>query len=304
MRYLLDELNAHENDHSDALAPEQPPAGEAALAQPAMMETAHDAALAADVRVLQATVNRISTSMDKVSASQMAMSDDVRSLREQLGNMANHSLSNYVCPGTWCPSNPSGPPSVQSGNGTPLPSKSNGCHNPIHHPTAVPQPFSFAPPPSADTPNRAQPPSFHPNPATNHDHPSLLSSQAGQHSAPLPPPPPSLPLSWLVSTGPNGVATLNTTPPHMRNGRAARAAMPETGLRIPNVPIPLEDGVTMSPKSESWRVIMSHWTEGAPQLGLPTPLKDWPHKHYNGANRRFNQKYLQRKMIATEFLNE
>ena len=45
-----------------------------------MMETAHDAALAADVRVLQATVNRISTSMDKVSASQMAMSDDVRSL--------------------------------------------------------------------------------------------------------------------------------------------------------------------------------------------------------------------------------
>ncbi|KIM51924.1 hypothetical protein SCLCIDRAFT_33056 [Scleroderma citrinum Foug A] len=70
------------------------------------------------------------------------------------------------------------------------------------------------------------------------------------------------------------------------------------------MPIPLEDGVTMSPKSESWRVIVSHWTEGAPQLGLPTPLKDWPHKHYNGANQRFNQKYLQCKMIATEFLNE
>lgn len=80
--------------------------------------------------------------------------------------------------------------------------------------------------------------------------------------------------------------------------------MPETGLRIPNMPIPLEDGVTMSPKSESWRVIMSHWTEDAPQLGLPTPLKDWPHKHYNGANQRFNQKYLQHKMIVMEFLNE
>ena len=97
MQYLLDELNAHENDHSDALALEQPPAGEAALAQPVMMETAHDAVLVADVRVLQVTVNRISTSMDKVSASQMAMSDDVKSLREQLSNMANHSLSNCVC---------------------------------------------------------------------------------------------------------------------------------------------------------------------------------------------------------------
>ena len=53
MQYLLDELNAHENDHSDALALEQPPAGEAALAQPAMTETAHDAVLVADVRVLQ-----------------------------------------------------------------------------------------------------------------------------------------------------------------------------------------------------------------------------------------------------------
>ncbi|KIM59454.1 hypothetical protein SCLCIDRAFT_126125 [Scleroderma citrinum Foug A] len=218
MQYLLDELNAHENDHSDALALEQPPAGEAALAQPATMEMAHHV----------------------VSASQMAMSDDVKSLREQLGEMANCSLSNCVCPGTWCLLNPS-PLSVQSSN---------------------------------DTPNHAQLPSFHLNPATNHDCPTLLSSQAaGQHSAPSPPPPSSLPLSQLV-------------------------------LHIPNVPILLEDGMSMLPKLKSWRVIMSHWTEGAPQLGLPTPLKDWPHKHYNGANWQFNQKYLQHKMIVMEFLNE
>jgi len=80
--------------------------------------------------------------------------------------------------------------------------------------------------------------------------------------------------------------------------------MPETGLCIPNIPVLLKDGVTMTPKSQSWREIVHHWNEGAPRLGLITPLKDWPHKHYNGANRRFNQKYLQRKAIAMEFLDE
>lgn len=80
--------------------------------------------------------------------------------------------------------------------------------------------------------------------------------------------------------------------------------MPETGLCIPNIPVLLKDGVTTMPKSESWREIVRHWNEGAPQLNLVTPLKDWPHKHYNGANRWFNQKYSQCKTIATEFLTE
>lgn len=80
--------------------------------------------------------------------------------------------------------------------------------------------------------------------------------------------------------------------------------MPETGLCIPNIPVLLKDGVTTMPKSESWREIVRHWNEGAPQLNLVTPLKDWPHKHYNRANRWFNQKYSQCKTIATEFLTE
>ena len=63
---------------------------------------AHHTALTADMRVLQASVDRIS--------------DDIRGLREQFGDMANRPLSNRVCPGTqqW-PSNPS-LPSAQSGN--------------------------------------------------------------------------------------------------------------------------------------------------------------------------------------------
>ena len=80
--------------------------------------------------------------------------------------------------------------------------------------------------------------------------------------------------------------------------------MPEMGLDIPNVPVKLEDGVTTAPKSESWQEIVHHWNEGTPWLSLVTPLKDWPHKYYNGANRQFNQKYCKCKTIATEFLDE
>jgi len=109
MRYLLDELHAQENDHSDALAPTSQEAeqssAEAAVARSATTEglqVAHHTALTADMRVLQASVDRIS--------------DDIRGLREQFGDMANRPLSNRVCPGTqqW-PSNPS-LPSAQSGN--------------------------------------------------------------------------------------------------------------------------------------------------------------------------------------------
>lgn len=108
MRYLLDELHAHENDHSNALTP---------ISQEAERSPAGEVALMADVRVLQATVVKISASMDKVSMSQMAMSDDMRSLREQFSDMANRPPSNHCsCPGTQYLSNPS-PPSVQNSNG-------------------------------------------------------------------------------------------------------------------------------------------------------------------------------------------
>ena len=108
MRYLLDELHTHENDHSNALAP---------ISQEAERSPAGEAALTADMRVLQATVDKISASVDKVSMSQMAMSDDMRSLQEQFSDMANCLPSNHCsCPGTQYLSNPS-PPSVQSSSG-------------------------------------------------------------------------------------------------------------------------------------------------------------------------------------------
>lgn len=50
---------------------------------------------------------------------------------------------------------------------------------------------------------------------------------------------------------------------------------------------------------------MRHWTVGEPRLGQHIPLKNWPRHYYNGKDgRRFNTKHYQRKVIATEFVNE
>ncbi|KIK22932.1 hypothetical protein PISMIDRAFT_101590 [Pisolithus microcarpus 441] len=76
------------------------------------------------------------------------------------------------------------------------------------------------------------------------------------------------------------------------------------GLLIPNVPVLHADG-TRTPKSDSWKDIVRHWTEGEPRLGLVLPLKDWPHHYHNGPlGRQFNTKYYQRSVITSEFLNE
>jgi len=74
-------------------------------------------------------------------------------------------------------------------------------------------------------------------------------------------------------------------------------------LLILNLLITLEDGVMQSAKSESWRIIVQHWTEGKPHLSLFLPLKDWPHHYYNRPGHQFNTKHYQCHLIATEFLN-
>jgi len=74
------------------------------------------------------------------------------------------------------------------------------------------------------------------------------------------------------------------------------------GLVIPRIPVKLQNG-GKTPRSESWREIVRHWTVGEPRLRLFVPLKDWPHSYYNGRHgRKFNTLYYQRGVIAKEFL--
>ncbi|KAI6152628.1 hypothetical protein BKA82DRAFT_35867 [Pisolithus tinctorius] len=98
------------------------------------------------------------------------------------------------------------------------------------------------------------------------------------------------------------ISILTSLPSHV--GLQRTSTCPSVPLRIPNVPVLHVDGTWM-PKSDSWRDIVRHWTEGEPQLGLYIPLKDWPHHHCNGKHgQQFNMKHHQRGVIVMEFLNE
>ncbi|KAJ7496322.1 hypothetical protein B0H11DRAFT_1715957 [Mycena galericulata] len=78
---------------------------------------------------------------------------------------------------------------------------------------------------------------------------------------------------------------------------------PTPHLVIPDIPVTLADG-TRSPRHESWRIIIQHWTDGDSNHGLHTPLKDWPKVWLTGMNKRFAMKHHDRMVIATEFLSQ
>jgi len=71
----------------------------------------------------------------------------------------------------------------------------------------------------------------------------------------------------------------------------------------PTIPdVPPRNGPRM-PRSEAWKEVVRHWREGAPELNLPIPLKDWPSDYIRGPNHHLQLKYNQRCIIAMEYLN-
>lgn len=89
-----------------------------------------------------------------------------------------------------------------------------------------------------------------------------------------------------------------------RSGPTRRSShrIPKAGLVIPDIPVLCPDG-TRRPRKESWRDIVQHWTMGDPALGLHTPLKDWPPEWIQGPNYVFATKYIERSVIALEFID-
>ncbi|KIN97880.1 hypothetical protein M404DRAFT_100511, partial [Pisolithus tinctorius Marx 270] len=220
MRYLLDELNCYENDHSDALQPvpregDRSLAGEAALIRPASTEAlsmAH-ASITADVASLHTTVREVKEASCSLST------DTMTSL----------------------------PPAIQ----------------PASTPAAQPYLSTFD-----LQPTQAQ-----------FRMPRVVQPSDVSFSTSLP-----------SRIGPQRIKT--------------SASTSLLGVVIPDVPVLHPDG-TQTSKSDSWRDIVRHWTEGEPRLGLHISLKDWPYHYYNGkSGRQFNTKYSQRRVIATEFLDE
>lgn len=111
---------------------------------------------------------------------------------------------------------------------------------------------------------------------------------------------------WHTSqshAGPENASTSTAGSGHIGHQRTSSSrSLPTAGLFIPDVPVRNPDG-SRRPKSESWRDIVKHWTEGDPALGLHTPLRDWPPEWTQGNNRLFAAKYHQRSVVALEFLN-
>ena len=87
-----------------------------------------------------------------------------------------------------------------------------------------------------------------------------------------------------------------------RRSRHLSYSIPKPGLVIPDVPVLCSDG-TRRPKKESWRDIVKHWVSGDPELGLDTPLSEWPLGWIQGNNHVFAVKHYERSVIALEFLS-
>ncbi|KIN99420.1 hypothetical protein M404DRAFT_30472 [Pisolithus tinctorius Marx 270] len=276
MHYLLDKLHCYKTNHSDALGPisqeaEDSLTGEAALVWPASTEAlrmAH-AALTADVAALHSTVK-------KMSHSQAAMSADVREIRQKLGNMSNVVTALALTSAASGAYSYSAPTVPRQGTGNAA-TDAHQCQ--CHQRSSMQYRSTVLPPPTVQSIPATQP----------HDSQPLLLRLP--HLVQLPPDVSAMTQSLTSHIG-----------PERTNSHSSSSAAP-LGLLIPDVPILRADG-TRTPRSDSWKDIVRHWTKGKPWLNLHTPLKDWPHHYYNGKCRRLNTKHYQRKVVATEFLNE
>ena len=304
MRYILDELHCYENDHSGALGPTARHANSSLVGDGPLTR-----ALTVDVAALHRAMERMSASqaamsedVRKVSVSQATMSKDVKDMRQQFGNMSN-----------WLVERPFAP--ITLGSGLPqlslaTPQASNNfnvlgeyrcasfCHavqllflSPAHQPSSAGPVF--------------QPHPMHQRIPAAESQSRQLTVQGMQRYGPPPMLPATMATPSSAPAAPSNVTTSTPLPPQTGpETRTSRSSLSiPMGLLIPDLPITLEDGVTQSAKADSWRIIVQHWTEGDPRLGLFLPLKDWPHHYHNGPGRQFNTKHYQRRLIATEFLD-
>ncbi|KIM55549.1 hypothetical protein SCLCIDRAFT_30264 [Scleroderma citrinum Foug A] len=269
MWYLLDELHSYEEDYSDALAPTLREAsalfaGEAALVRPASMEALHMAhvALTSDVAALHKTVVQ-------VSASQDALAQDMRLIREAL---------------------------VPGSRTLASPQDMNVHHHPSIQTTLQPSLIPTVAP--------SQPPVMHWQPAIQpHAGTQLSHPVRGVRASELSPSSPTGNMS-IPSPVPATHSNMAVYPllPSLIGAQRTSRALP-AGLTIPHIPVLHPNGLK-TPPSESWRDIVWHWMVGEPRLRLFVTLKDWLHHYYNGQyGRQFNTLYRHRSIVATEFLN-
>ncbi|KAL4065100.1 hypothetical protein J3A83DRAFT_4375591 [Scleroderma citrinum] len=221
------------------------------------------------------------------------MSEDIRDLHQKLGNMSN------LLEKTLAPATAHGASPLQWSLGSPPDTDNIHTSATAHqHPTSAQTSTIQLPPTIQFTPNAQSPlPTFHSQwmwfstlPVT-----IMMASLA--------------PMSHSNAAVSAPVLHSNITvvaPPPSLIGpqRTAYSSIPPKGMLIPNVPVIHKDNM-QTPRTESWKDIIHHWTEGEEWLSLTVLLKDWPHSRYNGPHgQKFNLKYYQQKVVAMEYLDE
>ncbi|KAF8441343.1 hypothetical protein L210DRAFT_3503443 [Boletus edulis BED1] len=271
IRYLLDELHTYETDYSDALAPARVQRhandslmGEAALIQPVSVE---------DVRSMMdsfgANFSDLRTHIVHVNGTVHELKDTVTVLssRVPLSGTTTTNAPHPMDPGSHASSDTRARLTIK------IPPRSTAAPT-IHHASGVGTGRTRIASSSAPV-TRPQPTAT----TVARTLPSL----------------PSAVQPHFESVQSSDSSSLSSQP-----GHAQVRLLPTPGLVIPDIPVRNPDG-SRRPKSESWRDIVKHWTEGDPALGLHTPLKDWPPEWTRGSNRLFAAKHQQRSLIALEF---
>ncbi|KAI6035401.1 hypothetical protein F5J12DRAFT_924235 [Pisolithus orientalis] len=273
MHYLLNELNCYENDHSDALQPvpregDRSLAGEAALVRPASTEAlnmAH-ASITANMAALHTTVK-------EVKETSCSLSVDVREICQQLSDMSNLVIKALTLASAY--SAPSGPVLRQGTTGSNAQAMPITAyqHSPAQTTTSSPPVIQSTSMPTAAIQSTSMPAAQPYLPTLN------LQPTQTQFRMPR--------VVQLSDLSPSTSLPSQIGPQRTK----ARASTSLLGVVILDVPVLRPDG-TWTAKSDSWRDIVHHWTEGEPRLDLHIPLKDWPYHYYNGkSGRQFNTKF-------------
>ena len=232
---------------------------------------------------IQAAFSKLSAAQLALTEGQLALTKDIRSLHEQLGSGSNHLQPPDSCTPASASASLSNPSQTQPGQIVTIDSSGTSSFFFIDLDPCNGWPTNPHSPPASQSISTFSWQAEH----------CTLSTGSHLHAPVLP-----------TQVPPQGSVTCHAK--SWSNACACRSATklrPTPGLVIPKLPIDLLDGMPM-PKSQSWKDLVWHWTEGEPRLSLHMPLKDWPREHYNGRNRCFNEKFTQHRTIATEYLDE
>jgi len=227
---------------------------------------------------IQAAFSKLSVAQLVLTEGQLALAKDIRSLHKQLGGGSNHLQPPDSCTPTSTSTSTSlsNPSQIQPGQIVTVNSSSMSSFFLLTQTLAMDGPLIHILPSIPVHPNILLA-----SGALHVGDGLMLTCTHAPHSSPSPGSVMRHAKSWSNVHTCRSAGELGLTP----------------GLVIPKLPINLPDGMP-TPKSQSWKDLVQHWTD------VHMPLKDWPWEHYNGQNWCFNEKFVQCRTIAMEFLNE